>query len=548
MANENKMNNRRRTVPMAGFSNKENNEETEIDLVDLFYALLDNIKWILLAAILCAGIMFAKDMYFTKPQYQSTSKLYVLNSKDSAISLSDLQIGSQLTSDYIEVFKNWPVHEKVLSFLGWDMSYTEISKHISVTNPTGTRILYITATADSPEKSKILADTYANVARSFISEKMDTEEPSLFSEALLPSAPSSPQKTKDVVLGFLIGAILASAVIIFLHLINDNIRTADDVTAKLGLPLLGMIPMQDFDRKKDKKSQPENKKQNRGHTASESHGDESRSSEVRLRRDSVTGEVTPGRSVSNRQNTVDDRNTRVAVLNNLHPLDYHGEEAFNTICTNLSFAGADVKKIVITSNNMSEGKSFVSIQLANNLARRGRKVVLVDSDIRRSFLMRDTGFATQGRAYGLAHYLAGQCKASDVLYTTNPYGVCIIPSGTTVADPINLLDSKIFTDLLKDLSEKFDCVIVDAPPVGMVIDAAVIAKSCDGIVFVTEYNRTSRREMISSKGQMEQSNTRIIGCIMNKVSFDGMASKRYYYKGYYKHYSNEYYTKGENDK
>lgn len=539
--------NHRHNVPISGFNNSDSttnktNEVVEIDLVDVFYALLDQLKWILLAAILCAGIMFVKDTYFTKPQYKTTSKLYVLNSKDSAISLSDLQIGSQLTSDYMEVFKNWPVHEKVLSILGWDMSYTDIAKHISVSNPSGTRILYITATIDSPEKAKILADTYANVARSFIATKMDTQEPSLFSEALLPTVPSSPEKAKDLILGFLIGAVLASAVVIFLHLTNDNLRTADDINNKLKLPLLGMVPMQDFDKQEDKKSQHKDGKQKsrKGETSEHQHHTHA----AKLETNPVTGDVSPSRAVPE---TLNSSEYRVAVLNNLRQLDYHGEEAFNTICTNLSFTGANTKKIVITSNYMSEGKSFISIQLANNLARRGRKVVLVDSDIRRSFMMRDTGFSTNGKPYGLAHYLAGQCKLQDILYTTNPYGACLIPSGTTVADPINLLDTELFSKLLDELATEFDYVIVDAPPIGMVIDAAVIAKTCDGVVFVTEYNKTSHREMLSSKAQMEQSQARILGCIMNKVTFDGIASKRYYYKGYYKHYSNEYYTKGDND-
>ncbi len=499
-------------LPAAGGAKPKTGGDSEIDLVDLFYALLDHVKWILLAAVLGAVIMFAADTFVRKPSYQATSKLYVLNSKESAISLSDLQIGSQLTSDYIEVFKNWPVHEAVLQTLDWDMSYAEIQKKISVSNPTGTRILYITATAGTPAEAKLLADTYANVARSFISEKMDTQQPSVFSEALEPASPSSPQKSRDIVLGFLVGALLASAVIVVLHLMNDNIRSAEDVTGKLGMPLLGMVPMQGQE-KKDRGAEPP-----AGHSGMTSAP----------RRDPAANAASGARR---------------AELQHITALDYHGEEAFNTICTNLSFAGPNVRCLVVTSNNMSEGKSFVSLQLANNMARRGRKVLLIDADIRRSFMMKTTGFTTSGRAWGLAHYLAGHCSLQDVIYETNPNGVMMIPSGTTVADPINLLDSEVFSRLMDQLSEAFDCVIVDAPPVGMVIDAAVIAKSCDGTIFVTEYNKTSRKEILVSKSQMEQSQTRIIGCILNKVTFDGMASKRYYYKGYYKHYAKEYYTK-----
>lgn len=237
---------------------------------------------------------------------------------------------------------------------------------------------------------------------------------------------------------------------------------------------------------------------------------------------------------------------RKAVVNQLNDLDYSGIESLNTICTNLSFAGRNVKKIIFTSNIQSEGKSFMVIQILQNLARRGRRVVLVDADMRRSFMVKRYQIQVEGELLGLAHYLAGQCDLDQVVYETNLYGACVIPAGRDVSNPMALIDSEYFDDMLNQLAEEFDVVLVDAPPVGMVIDAAVMASACDGVVFIVEYNKTHVRDLLQCKHQMEQSGTPVLGCIVNKVRLDTLSAKKYYNKGYYKQYTYGYYRSDNN--
>ena len=236
---------------------------------------------------------------------------------------------------------------------------------------------------------------------------------------------------------------------------------------------------------------------------------------------------------------------RTAIVNKVDPLEYAGTEAINTICTNLTFAGHHLKKIVFTSNQASEGKSYIVMQMLQNLARRDHRVVLIDADMRRSFLVKRHKLQVEGELYGLAHYLTGKCSLDDCVYETNLHGACIIPAGRDVSNPIALIDSLYFSDMLDELARHFDLVLVDAPPVGMVIDAATIASHCDGTVFVVEYNKTHMRELSACKKQMEQSGKPILGFILNKVKFDTISAKKYYNKGYYKHYSSGYYKKAE---
>lgn len=248
------------TVNKKRMDAQQNAPEAEIDLVELMYRLLEKWAIIVLSCILGAVIACAYTLFMVTPQYTATSKLYVVNSKDSAINLSDLQIGNYLASDYMEVFSNWHVHEMVLERLGLPYSYKQLSNMITVTNPNDTRILYIKAVSPDPQEAKDLADTYAEVAREFIAVKMDTEQPNIFEEALLPTAPSSPNKTKNVLLGFLLGMVVSCGIIILQFLMDDRLRSSDDIEKYVQLPTLGMMPKQN---KKASKARTASNKRNR---------------------------------------------------------------------------------------------------------------------------------------------------------------------------------------------------------------------------------------------------------------------------------------------
>ena len=215
-------------------------------------------------------------------------------------------------------------------------------------------------------------------------------------------------------------------------------------------------------------------------------------------------------------------------------LTYAAREAINTLCTNLSFSGENIKKVMVTSSHASEGKSFVTMNVMRMLARLGKSVVLVDADLRRSMISSRYGlsFLKQGETWGLSHWLAGMVKAEQVIYTTNIDGAYMVPIGREVSNPLPLLASTRFDQLLTSLGAQADYVLVDAPPVGVVIDAAEIAKSCDGSLLVVEYDTVHRQELISVKEQLEQTGCPILGAVLNQVPFDNYMNRKYYYKSY----------------
>lgn len=237
------------TLPAA--QRNERNAETEIDLVELFYRLLENLKFILPAALIGAVLAAVYTFNFVTPKYTATSKLYVVNTSNSVVDLSALQIGTQLASDYKEVFSNWHVHERVIEELDLPYSYSQLNQMVSVTNTESQRILHIKVVSTSPDEAKLLADTYAKVAQEFIAETMDMNRPNIFEEALKPSAPSSPNKTRNIILGFLLGGLIAAAVVVIQFIIDDRIRNEEDITKYAGIAVLGVMPV--VDAKKTKK-------------------------------------------------------------------------------------------------------------------------------------------------------------------------------------------------------------------------------------------------------------------------------------------------------
>lgn len=243
--------------------------------------------------------------------------------------------------------------------------------------------------------------------------------------------------------------------------------------------------------------------------------------------------------------TTSEEGADIAVLNfeirNFEPLEYQVHEAFNTLCTNLSFAGDDCKSIMLTSCFPSEGKSFVAMNMMRTFAQLGLRVVLVDCDLRASQLQSRYKIQTESdqadfRYPGLTRYLAGRCTLEELLGKTNIANAWMILAGRSVNNSLPLLNTSRLKKLLETLSQRFDIVLVDAPPIGTIIDAAKIAPACDGTLFIMESGLVSRSKFFSALRQIERTGCRFLGTVLNQYD-DRLSSNKYYYSGsyYYKY-------------
>ena len=217
-----------------------------------------------------------------------------------------------------------------------------------------------------------------------------------------------------------------------------------------------------------------------------------------------------------------------------YKLDYPTQEAFNTLCTNLSFTGGDIKRIMVTSCHPHEGKSFVTINLMRSLVNTGMRVLLVDADIRASALQSTYGITIKtpdGTRYnGLSYYLSGRCDMSGIVGETNINEAYLILSGKNVVNSFPLYSTSRFKTLLDKLTPEFDVVLIDTPPIGAIIDAAKIAPLCDGALFVVQSGETTDEELKEGIEQIEKTNCPILGYVMNKYDESGYGGKYYYYK------------------
>jgi len=224
-------------------------------------------------------------------------------------------------------------------------------------------------------------------------------------------------------------------------------------------------------------------------------------------------------------------------------LDYVSAEGLNTLVTNLSYCGSNIRKIMVTSRYAGEGKSYVTMNLMRTLAGIGRRVVLIDSDLRASGIL--ASYRLRGpkqNLEGLSEYLSGRNRLEDVIYQTDIPNACIIPAGHRAPNPLQLLETEKMAQLVDRLSNEFDIVLLDTPPVGMLADAVSLAKYCDGALLVVAYRQGKQREIGTAVENIRQTGCPVLGAVLNEVRFKNLSNRHYYYNSrrYSSYYSKRY--------
>lgn len=244
-----------------GMMNQEiQDDEVTIDLMELFSALWAKKTIIILSAVFMALVAFVGTKMFVTPKYTSVTKLFVMTKNDdtsASATYTDLQTGSMLTKDYMELVKSRPVLEKTISKLKLDVEPEELAEMITTETPTDTRIMSISVTDDDPKEAKQIADTLRKAVSVQITEIMNADSVNTVEEGNLPTSPSSPNVKKNMMLGALLGLVISMGFIVLISILDDTVKTPDDVEKYLGLNVLTSIPI------KEGSSAPKRAKQQR---------------------------------------------------------------------------------------------------------------------------------------------------------------------------------------------------------------------------------------------------------------------------------------------
>lgn len=223
---------------------RQNRDYIEIDLLEVISLLWHHAVLIIFISVLCAGAAFALASYVVPPYYQSTTKIYILNKNEaSTVTYSDTQLATQLTKDYSELITSRFVLEQVIAMQGLDTDYEDMLRKVEVNTPTDTRIVEITVEDNDPHKAMDICNSIREVASDHIQNVMDIDAVNVVETANFPVEKAGPGEIKWSVVAGLAGFVLISVILFIKYMLDDSIKTPEDIEKYLGLSTLGMIPI-----------------------------------------------------------------------------------------------------------------------------------------------------------------------------------------------------------------------------------------------------------------------------------------------------------------
>ena len=219
-------------------------DEVEIDLLEVARVLWRKVWMLILAFVIGAGIVGAGTKFLVTPLYKASSTIYILSKSTSVTSLADIQIGNNLTGDFRYIATTRETLNEVIAELGLNTTYSALSKQLTVTNPSDSHMLRVQVTDPDPQMAAQISNTLAEVLREQIADIMNTDKPSMVERAIPPARPSSPSVMRNALLGGLVLAVLAAAIILIRYFADDTITTEEDVRRYLNVTVLASVPFE----------------------------------------------------------------------------------------------------------------------------------------------------------------------------------------------------------------------------------------------------------------------------------------------------------------
>jgi len=308
-----------------------------------------------------------------------------------------------------------------------------------------------------------------------LTSEFDPRTTSIVDEAVLPTKPSKPRKTLNMLLGMMFGVILGVSIAFFAEYLDDTIKSPNDIETVLRLPFLGLIP-------------------------------------------SVT------------------RNLSVAPVENIVESEPKGTvaEAYRAIRTNILFSSdRQIKCIVVTSSGPGEGKTTTAINIAHVMARAGDRTLLIDADMRRPRIHKV--FGIDGSAKGLSNYLIGNASEDETCHASPAESLTVMIAGPIPPNPVELLNSPRLQRLIEHMRARYDRIIIDTPPVIAVTDPAILSRLADAVILTVHGGRAHRDVVKRAAEVLRNVGGQILGVILNNVNIFRASYYDYYYYSYYRY-------------
>lgn len=480
-------------------TNIQTDNEIEIDLIKMAKAIWKKAWLVVGSSIIGAVLALLFTALFITPQYRSSVMFYVNNSSmslgDAALSItsSDISASRGLVQSYIIILKSRETLMDVIDYADIDRTYPEVSNMLSADAVNKTEIFQVTVSSEDPKEAEKIANAVAYILPKRISSIIEGTSAKIVDSAIVAARPSSPSYTKNVTIGFLAGFMLSVGSILLWMLVDITIRTEEDITQNCKYPILSSVPDMeapskggyDYSYDRDRKK----------HVAQTG------------RTPQIIGEG----------------------------ISFAAAESYKLLRTKLQFSFADeeTSRVICVSSSLSgEGKSTSAINLAYSLSQLGKRVVLIDCDMRRPTLAEKLHIQKKP---GLSNFLTGQIGLDRLIQPcgfkpdTNAFHV--ISAGQNPPNPIELLSSARMKKLLEGMRKVFDYVILDLPPVGEVSDALAVAGETDGVLLLVRQDRCNHVVLNETIRQFEFVDAKILGIVYNCTK-DGSGKYGYRKKSY----------------
>ncbi len=482
-----------------------NEEIKSYTIVELLQLFLKKIWLIILLSILFGVSMFCISEFLIPPKYESYTTMYVRSNtqitQSDNVNLNDLNASKSLASTYIAMLKSNSIMQTVSDGLVEKYGIEKISKIFGIKNGNvdikeladcflmttvdQTELLKISITTTDSEISMAACEILASAAPEFLVRVVGAGGVEIVDNAQINSIPVSPDVLKNTLVGMMAGLVFAMMLIIVIDYFDNRIKESEKIEQITSKPVIGEISSISEVKRKDKKKT---------------------------------------------QNEID-HSARIMLDDDKTP--FYIKEAYKTLRTNFIFSVAATKKnvVVVSSANPGEGKSTTTVNIAVSLAQAGKKILLIDADMRKP--VQHITFKIKNKN-GLSDILADMGKFEDIVQKTSIENLSIITSGAKPPNPSELLSSDSFKEMIEKVKNDYDYIIIDTPPINVVSDAIVIKDYIAGVVLVVRHNFTRYEDMNRAVKQIQLSDTNILGFVLNDI-------ERKYRGGYYKSY---YYKKG----
>lgn len=461
--------------------------EDTTNIKEFLIYLKKYIPAIILVTILAILGTFFYDKKIKTPIYQSTAKVVLVQQNENATmtssaALNDYTVNQKLASTYTEIAKSELVLNQVVNDLNLSITAKELNKNLTVATVEGTTILTISVKDRSADEATKIANKVAEVFTKEVSEIYKLDNISLLDEAKTTGTAVNNTLTRDLIIAGFLSVFGVTALAFLIFCLDDTVKHGQDIENTFGITVAGKII--DGNSKKRKKN--------------------ARTNVSKIISDELIVEDQPKSVVS---------------------------ESIKNLRTNLQFTSVDkdLKTILLTSSNASEGKSYIASNLAVSFAQADKRVLIVDCDLRKGRLHKIFGLPN---TFGLSNLLADDLNnAYRYIQKTNIKGLELLTRGTYPPNPSELLASKKNAELINRLKNQYDIIIFDGTPSNGLADSIVMSTLVDEVLIVAHDSVTKTSALLETKASLDKVNAKIAGVVLNRISRKGNGRYYYYYYG-----------------